>query len=104
MNYNFWEDPLDLKCIRLDAELERRAKLEKEEIERFSEEVCSKCDSFYDCDCFYDENNIKECMNKFNKETKIFEREFCGNCSYIDCDGKSYMECFKEFKKELENV
>ena len=49
MTYNFWEDKLDLKCIRLDAELERRAKIaierrkklmkikSKEEIERLRE-------------------------------------------------------------------
>ena len=104
MNYNFWEDPLDLKCIRLDAELERRAKLEKEEIEKFSVEVCPKYSNFNDCTCCKDENTIKECMNKFNEETEIFEREMCGNCSYLDCDGKSYIECFKEFKEELENV
>ena len=104
MNYNFWEDPLDLKCIRLDAELERRAKLEKEEIEKFSVEVCPKCSSFNDCICCRDENTIKECMNKFNKETKNFEREMCGNCSHLDCKGESYIECFNEYMDELENV
>ena len=36
-----------------------------------------------------------------DEEFKNFEREFCGNCSHLDCDGKSYMKCFKEYKKEL---
>ena len=38
MSYHWWEDPLDLKCIRFDAELERRAKLEQERKAKEAEE------------------------------------------------------------------
>ncbi len=43
-------------------------------------------------------------METEEKEIQIFQREMCGNCSYLDCDGKSFEKCFKEFKEELYNV
>lgn len=47
MSYNFWDDPLDLKCIALDAEMERRAKAEAEE----EQETIAKIDDYMNSNC-----------------------------------------------------
>ena len=35
-----------------------------EEMIRFTEKVCPNCNRQYDCDCFWDENNVVECMKE----------------------------------------
>ena len=40
------------------------------DMERFIKEVCENCSQFYDCDSYWDEKNIQECMEKQNNEKK----------------------------------
>lgn len=39
-----------------------------EEMIRFTEKVCPNCKWLYDCDCFWDENNVVECMKEYKRD------------------------------------